>query len=207
MIATVDAEQGRSLALLEKLVNQNSGSLNLDGVEAVGRMVRTEFEPLGFAVRWIPLRQTGRAGHLIAHHRGKAGVRKLLLIGHLDTVFELDLPFQKWRRKGNDGHGPGASDNKGGVVTMIAALRAMKADIGIGLADTLERGPAVRDAGAPSDRPLAPRHDVGPEAACGHLRHDLRDVVGLDRVLADPRVREGLADRRRGPVERARSVT
>ena len=126
MIATVDAEQGRSLALLEKLVNQNSGSLNLDGVEAVGRMVRTEFEPLGFAVRWIPLRQTGRAGHLIAHHRGKGGARKLLLIGHLDTVFELDSPFQKWRREGNDGHGPGASDNKGGVVTMIAALRAMK---------------------------------------------------------------------------------
>ena len=75
MIATVDAEQGRSLALLEKLVNQNSGSLNLAGVEAVGRMVRAEFEPLGFAVRWIPLPQTGRAGHLIAHHRGKGGER------------------------------------------------------------------------------------------------------------------------------------
>lgn len=127
MIATVDAEQARSLALLEKLVNQNSGSLNLAGVEAVAKLVRPEFEQLGFAVRWVPLSQTGRAGHLIAHHRGTGRGKKLLLIGHLDTVFELDSPFQKWRRVGNDGHGPGAADNKGGVVTMIAALRAMKA--------------------------------------------------------------------------------
>ena len=44
MIATVDAEQARTLALLEQLVNQNSGSLNLPGVEAVGRMMRAEFE-------------------------------------------------------------------------------------------------------------------------------------------------------------------
>ncbi|HXG99980.1 MAG TPA: M20/M25/M40 family metallo-hydrolase [Sphingomicrobium sp.] len=125
MLATVDAEQGRTLALLEKLVNQNSGSLNLAGVEAVAKMVRAEFEPLGFEVRWIPLKQTGRAGHFVAHHRGKG--KRLLLIGHLDTVFEPDSPFQRWRREGNFGHGPGAADDKGGVVTMIAALRAMKA--------------------------------------------------------------------------------
>ena len=48
MAKTVEAEQDRSVALLEKLVNQNSGSLNLAGVEAVGRMMRAELEPLGF---------------------------------------------------------------------------------------------------------------------------------------------------------------
>ena len=47
MIATVDAEQGRTLAMLERWVNQNSGSHNLAGVEAVGGMIRTELEPLG----------------------------------------------------------------------------------------------------------------------------------------------------------------
>jgi len=127
MIATVDAEQKRTLALLEKLVNQNSGSLNSAGVEAVGRMVRAEFEPLGFEVRWIALPSTGRAGHLVARHPGKANGKRLLLIGHLDTVFEPDSPFQRWRRNGNDGHGPGAADDKGGIVTIVAALRAMKA--------------------------------------------------------------------------------
>ena len=126
MAATVQSEQDRTLALLERMVNQNSGSLNPAGVEAVARMVRTELEPLGFAVRWIPLPQTGRAGHLVATKKGKAGRKKLLLIGHLDTVFEPDSPFQKWNREGDRGHGPGAADNKGGVAVIIAALRAMQ---------------------------------------------------------------------------------
>ena len=127
MIATVDAEQPRTLSMLERWVNQNSGSHNLAGVETVGRMVRAELEPLGFTVRWVPLPQTGRAGHLIATHKGAAGRKRLLLIGHLDTVFELDSPFQRWERKGDQGHGPGAADDKGGVAVMIAALRAMRA--------------------------------------------------------------------------------
>ncbi|MEO7864793.1 MAG: M20/M25/M40 family metallo-hydrolase [Sphingomicrobium sp.] len=127
MIATVDSEQLRTLDMLERWVNQNSGSHNVAGVEAVGRMVRAELEPLGFAVRWIPLPETKRAGHLVAVHKGKAGRKRLLLIGHLDTVFERDSPFQRWVRDGNQGKGPGASDDKGGDAVMIAALRAMHA--------------------------------------------------------------------------------
>ena len=131
MIATVDAEQSRTLALLERLVNHNSGTTNLAGVETIATMIRGELEPLGFAVRWIPMRETGRAGHLVAHHgpstgSGRAG-RRMLLIGHLDTVFELDSPFQRWTRDGAVAHGPGASDDKGGDVVIIAALRAMNA--------------------------------------------------------------------------------
>jgi len=130
MIATIDSEQARTLALLEKMVNQNSGSLNLAGVEAVGRMMRAELEPLGFAVEWIDMKATGRAGHLVARRKGPStgsGARgkKMLLIGHLDTVFEPDSPFQTWQRQGNWGAGPGAADDKGGMVVMIAALRAM----------------------------------------------------------------------------------
>ena len=127
MIATVDAEQGRTLAMLEKWVNQNSGSLNMEGVKKVGDMLRAELEPLGFKVEWIDMKAAGRAGHLVARHPGKSGAKRLLLIGHLDTVFETDSPFQRWTRKGNDGEGPGAGDDKGGMAVMIAALRAMKA--------------------------------------------------------------------------------
>ena len=126
MIATVDAEQQRTLAMLEKWVNQNSGSLNIQGVTKVGEMLREELEPLGFTVEWIDVKATGRAGHILARHAGKAGGKRLLLIGHLDTVFEPDSPFQRWVRKGNDGEGPGAGDDKGGMAVMIAALRAMK---------------------------------------------------------------------------------
>lgn len=127
MTRTVAAEQARSLALLEKLVNQNSGSLNLEGVEKVGAMMRAELEPLGFKVEWKPMRDTGRAGHLIATHIGKPDGKRLLLIAHLDTVFEPDSPFQTFTRKGDMGEGPGGGDDKGGMVVVVAALRAMQA--------------------------------------------------------------------------------
>src|SRR4051812_19402617 len=126
--ATVDREQARTIDLLERMVNQNSGSMNLDGVAAVGRMVRAELEPLGFEVKWVPMRETGRAGHIVATHKGDGRGKRMLLIGHLDTVFEPDSPFQHFVRKpGDKAEGPGASDDKGGDVVMIAALRAMQA--------------------------------------------------------------------------------
>src|SRR3990170_1273226 len=96
-------------------------------VDAVGRMVRAELEPLGFAVEWIDISAAGRAGPLVARHKGNGRGKKLLLIGHLDTVFEKDSPFQRWVRRGNDGEGPGAGDDKGGMAVMVAALRAMQA--------------------------------------------------------------------------------
>ncbi len=127
MIRTVDAEQERTVAMLEKWVNQNSGTLNLAGVKAVGDMVRAELEPLGFTVKWLDMRAANRAGHIVAHHKGNGRGKKLLLIGHLDTVFELDSPFQRWVRRGNEGEGPGAGDDKGGMAVIVAALRAMQA--------------------------------------------------------------------------------
>src|SRR6478735_4699060 len=127
MSATVDAEQARTLAMLEKWVNQNSGSLNIDGVTKVRDMLRAELEPLGFDVQWIDMRATGRAGHIVARHKGNGAGKRLLLIGHLDTVFEPDSPFQKWTRQGDWAEGPGSGDDKGGMAVMVAALRAMQA--------------------------------------------------------------------------------
>ncbi len=125
MMRTVVAEHDRHIGLLERLVNQNSGTLNLAGVRVVGQMVRAELEPLGFEVRWVDMAETGRAGHLIATHAGSG--RNVLLIGHLDTVFEADGPFQTFQRDGARAVGPGIGDDKGGVVVIIAALRAMQA--------------------------------------------------------------------------------
>ncbi len=176
MIAVVDAEQSRALALLERLVNQNSGSRNLAGVKAVADILTPEFEALGFAVRWLPMAHTGRAGHLVAVHPGKAGTKRLLLIGHLDTVFEPDSPFQTFKRVGDSVTGPGAADNKGGVVAMIAALRAMKA------AGTLKAANIEvfltgdeEDAGTPQD---AARADL---VASGKRADAALDFEGLSR--------------------------
>jgi glutamate carboxypeptidase len=126
IVATVDAERERTIAMLAKWVDQNSGSLNPAGVEAVGRMLRAELEPLGFDVEWIDMKAAGRAGHIVARHKGNGRGKRMLLIGHLDTVFEPHSPFQKWVRRGDWGEGPGTVDDKGGMAVMVAALRAMQ---------------------------------------------------------------------------------
>lgn len=128
---SVEAGYEPAVALLERLVNQNSGSMNVAGVKAVADMLRPEFEALGFTVTWKPMDAVKRAGHLIAVHKGNAGTTKMLLIGHLDTVFEPDSPFQTFVREGGASggdwaRGPGAADDKGGVVTMLLALKAMQ---------------------------------------------------------------------------------
>jgi glutamate carboxypeptidase len=127
MADAVDAGYERSVALLQRLVDQNSGTMNLDGVARVGAMMAQELRALGFVTTWKPMRDTGRAGHLIAVHAGRAGHKRLLLIGHLDTVFEADSPFQRFVRRGDAASGPGAGDDKGGMVVMLAALQAMRA--------------------------------------------------------------------------------
>ncbi|MEZ0243192.1 MAG: M20/M25/M40 family metallo-hydrolase, partial [Sphingomonas sp.] len=124
--AAVDKDRDRTVAFLERMVNQNSGSLNLPGVDAVAAMVRPEFEALGFEVRYVDMRATGRAGHIIATHRGNGKGKRILLIGHLDTVFEPSSPFQKFERNGDRATGPGVIDDKGGIAVIVMALRAMQ---------------------------------------------------------------------------------
>jgi glutamate carboxypeptidase len=127
MIRTVDAEQARTTGMLQRWVDQNSGTMNLAGVEAVRRMVEPEFAALGFKTEWIDMKAAGRAGHLVARHTGSRRGKRLLLIAHLDTVFEPDSPFQRWIAEGNMARGPGSGDDKGGIAVIVAALRAMQA--------------------------------------------------------------------------------
>jgi glutamate carboxypeptidase len=125
MVQLIDSEQDRTVAMLGRWVEQNSGTMNFEGVRAVGEMLRQELEPLGFTMRWVDESGANRAGHLVAYHKGRG--KKLLLIAHLDTVFEKSSPFQQWTIDGDRGIGPGASDDKGGMAVIVAALRAMKA--------------------------------------------------------------------------------
>ena len=78
MQQTVDAEQDRTVAMLERWVNQNSGTMNFAGVEAVGRMLRTELEPIGFKVDWIDMKAAGRSGYIVARHKGSGRGKRML---------------------------------------------------------------------------------------------------------------------------------
>ena len=126
IVSAVDAGNADALALLEKAVNINSGTHNFAGVRAVGDLFRQEFDALGFKTSWVDGTSFKRAGHLIAEHPGKGP--RILLIGHLDTVFEPDSPFQTFQRiDDKTATGPGVIDMKGGDVIILAALKALKA--------------------------------------------------------------------------------
>ena len=131
LVAAIDRRAPAALALLERAVNVNSGTMNLEGVRQVGRLFQPELEALGFEVRWVDGSSWARAGHLVARREGRRGSPKVLLIGHLDTVFESDSPFQRFERLDNStARGPGVIDMKGGDVIVLLALGAL-ADAGM----------------------------------------------------------------------------
>lgn len=126
MRAYITTEQKSQIALLKKLVNINSGTTNIKGINKVAFMMRTELEKLGFKVRLVAEpKKMARASTLIATRHGKG--KRLLLIGHLDTVFAKESDFQTYRVLGNRAKGPGVIDDKGGLVVMLYALKAMQA--------------------------------------------------------------------------------
>ena len=124
-IATaVDKRSAESLALLERVVNINSGTNNTAGVRAVGEVFLKEFQALGFNAR-LEQGSASRGPHLVAEH--PAAGPKILLIGHLDTVFEPSSPFQKFERlTDSTARGPGIIDMKGGDVIILQALKALR---------------------------------------------------------------------------------
>lgn len=126
IVSTIEASSASDIELLERLVSINSGTLNPAGVQQVGKILGEEFEKLGFRTRWVPMDEVHRAGHLLAERSGTRG-KRVLLIGHMDTVFELSSPFQKFARQGNKAIGPGTADMKGGLVVMLSALKALHA--------------------------------------------------------------------------------
>lgn len=126
IVRAVQQRTPAALELLEKSVRINSGTLNPEGVRAVGELFRAELDGLGLQTRWIDMPPAmKRAGHLVASQEGGSG-KRVLLLGHLDTVFEKGSAVPLWERRGDRVRGQGVNDMKGGDVIMIEALRALK---------------------------------------------------------------------------------
>jgi glutamate carboxypeptidase len=138
----IDANMPRAIALLKESVDINSGTLNIEGVKKVGAIFAREFEKTNFKTKWVPMPDSlRRAGHLVASigfnadqnatasskTKTKKG-KKLFLIGHLDTVFEPDMPANPFTMiNDSTATGQGVTDMKGGDVIMIIALQALQA--------------------------------------------------------------------------------
>ena len=126
LVDWIDAHAEDAIGLLEESVNIGSGTMNHDGVRAVGRVFRRELDVIGLETEWIDLPvEINRAGHLFARKGGSGP--KFLLIGHLDTVFESDDDFQSFVREGDIARGPGVDDMKSGNVVIVYALKALAA--------------------------------------------------------------------------------
>ncbi len=117
------AGQPAAEALLARVVDIESPTENAAGVRAVGDAFAEELKAIGFSTRWVELpAEMKRAGHLVAQSGGRSG-KRLLLLGHLDTV----LSGERFRRDGTRAYGTGAADMKGGAVVMLQALKALHA--------------------------------------------------------------------------------
>jgi glutamate carboxypeptidase len=117
---------GEMLRFLEKLVEINSHLTNPQGIKSAGRLA-TRAMPRSLSHRVI----TGYDGlehHLFAN--GAASGDPVLMVGHLDTVFDPEDAFQRFEDRGEKLHGPGTADMKGGVTVMIFALRVLE-DLGL----------------------------------------------------------------------------
>ncbi len=129
--AQVDQNMNACRKTLEQSISINSGTLNVAGVTAAAMHMKREYDAIGFTTEWITLPpDLKRAGHLFAKIDGSKG-KRILLIGHLDTVFEPESPFQNYVNHGDTiARGPGTNDMKGGNVVILYVLKALN-DLGL----------------------------------------------------------------------------
>lgn len=125
ILKTVEANNTEAIQFLKDVVNINSGTMNHEGVKKVGDVFGQAFSEIGFTTTWHDMSKVNRSGHLFAETSGNKG-KRILLIGHLDTVFEADSPFQEFKMVNDSiAHAPGGNDMKGGNVIILYALKAL----------------------------------------------------------------------------------
>jgi glutamate carboxypeptidase len=121
IVEFIDKNQTAAVEILKRSVDIESPTEDIAGVKAAGTHLAKEFESIGMKTKWIDMPSAmKRAGHLVAETSGTKG-KRLLLLGHLDTV----LRGEKFRLEGLTAYGTGVGDMKGGNVIMVQALKAL----------------------------------------------------------------------------------
>jgi glutamate carboxypeptidase len=126
ILAAAKACEPDARALLKQLVQIDSGTGYIAGLQAMGAAAKTELERLGASVENVSAVAPAVGDNLVATLTG-TGHGRLLLIAHMDTVFPPGAVAQRpYTVVGDHGIGPGAGDDKGGMVTAICALRILQ---------------------------------------------------------------------------------
>lgn len=121
------AEQARpeALALLERLVNIDSGTYNEAGLDKVGAIARDELKKLGARIEVLPA-APAKSSNIVATWTGK-GKGRILLVAHMDTVFgDGTAAARPFRVDGKRAYGPGIMDDKGGIVMALYAMKLLR---------------------------------------------------------------------------------
>ncbi|MFI7005078.1 M20 family metallopeptidase [Streptomyces sp. NPDC050145] len=197
LLSLSHAHQARYLEDLAELVAIDSGSYSADGVDRVADLVRAHLERLDFSVERVPLPPAHghrTADALIGRKEGCLAVadggRRLLLAAHMDTVFDdgaaAERPFS---RTGPLAHGPGVSDDKGGLVAGLAALEIL-ATAGIeDYAEIVFLATPDEEIGSPASRPVTRRAAEGAHYALAlECARENGDLVIARKGVADFRL-------------------
>ncbi|HEY8361229.1 MAG TPA: glutamate carboxypeptidase [Ramlibacter sp.] len=127
LLAAATADQPALLRTLEKLVNIETGTGDAVGMAAMGKLLQAELEALGASVTRHPAAADRVGDNLVARLRGSGG-KRLLLLAHMDTVYERGtLAKAPFRIEGNRAYGPGIADDKAGIAVILHTLRLLKA--------------------------------------------------------------------------------
>jgi glutamate carboxypeptidase len=186
--AAIAADLPAYLEHLEHLVNIDCGSYTPAGVNEVGRWTGAFLAALGGAVDYRPDPASRLGDTVVASFEGQAGAPRILLIGHLDTVFDPGTAaIRPFRQEDGVAYGPGVTDMKSGL---LAGLYALKAIIG-------ERG------GLPFERLIFvanPDEEIGSITSTPHIEALARDMdVAL--VLECARANGDIVSSRKGIMD------
>ncbi|KAF7772636.1 hypothetical protein PMAN_b0218 [Pseudoalteromonas marina] len=129
IVKQVEQNMPQALEEIKQAVNINSDSLNIEGVKKVGALASEQLKAIGFEVEWLDGSAFNRAGHVLATHKSKdPDAIKILMIGHLDTVFAKHDNFTTYKQiDEHTASGPGVADMKGGNTIIITALKSLQA--------------------------------------------------------------------------------
>jgi len=129
--SAVAADLPDYVADLERLVNIDCGSYTPEGVNEIGRWVTGFLTDLGADVDLRPDPE-GRFGNtVVATFDGRAGGPRVVLIGHMDTVFDAGTVAERPFRVDNGiAHGPGVTDMKSGLLGGLYAVKAVLGELG-----------------------------------------------------------------------------
>ncbi|HET7829444.1 MAG TPA: M20/M25/M40 family metallo-hydrolase, partial [Candidatus Limnocylindrales bacterium] len=167
------------LADLERLVNLDCGSYTKEGVDEVGRWVRARLESLGASVTVHPNDQ-GLGDTVVGELAGDdATGPTVLLIGHMDTVFDpgtaADRPFTIDDQ--GIARGPGVTDMKAGLLAGLYALGALRETVGLPLARVIFVANPDEEIGSPVSTPHIRRLAADADACfvleCARMNGDI----------------------------------